>query len=424
MYTPRRIVAFALCLVCAAAVPARADEIADWNSIMFQAALAAGTSPLNMSRNTAIVQAAVFDAVNGIERKFTSIHVAPDAPPGASQRAAAIQAAYATLVSLYPAQKTTLLDPQREASLAGIASAAAVQHSVSIARGIAWGQAVADEVLAWRSSDGFSAVLPPLADGVNPGEWRKTAPAFAAAVGRQYASMTPWAIPSPGAFRPGPPPSLAGGIYALDLAEVKSKGQDTSPTRTADESLYSQYWNASTASALWNRIALSIAGERHLTMSEESRLLALVALGMADAAIGCWEAKYKYLFWRPITAIRTDGIPADVTWTTYIATPAHPDYPSGHSCVSGAAGRVLSSYFGEDTPFVSTSDAPSMAAVERSFSSFTEATEEIKNARVFAGIHFRTATNVGQILGIDVADYLLSHALLPLHGEKKGQREH
>jgi hypothetical protein len=423
MDTPRRIVVLLVFLVGLIAAPARADEIADWTNILGQAAQIAATSGLNMSRNAAIVQAAVFDAVNGIEGKFTSIHVAPAAPPGASQRAAAIQAAYVSLVNLYPALKTTLLDPQREASLAAIASGAAAQNSVSIARGIAWGQTVADQIWSWRSGDGFSNVLPPLLDGVNPGEWRKTPPAFAPAVGRQFATMTPWVITAAAAdaYRPGPPPSLASGAYALDFAEVKSKGEVATLTRTADESLYSLYWNASSAGALWNRIALSISASRHLTFSEESRLLALLAVGMADAAIGCWDAKYKYLFWRPITAIRTDGIPADATWTAFIPTPAHPDYPSGHSCVSGAAGRILSNYFGEDTAFVSTSDAPAMAGVERSFSSFTQATEEIKNARVFAGIHFRTACNVGQLLGINVADYVLGHALLPVNGQKSGQ---
>ena len=419
----RRVVLLGL-LACAIATPARADEIADWTNILGQAAQIAATSGLNMSRNAAIVEAAVFDAVNGIERKFTPIHVEPAAPPGASQRAAAIQAAYVSLVNLYPALKTTLFDPQREASLAAIAGGAAARNSVSIARGIAWGQTVADQIWAWRSGDGFSNVLPPLADGVNPGEWRKTPSAFAPAVGRQFATMTPWVITAPDAYRPGPPTSLASGAYALDFAEVKSKGEVASLTRTADESLYSQYWNASSAGALWNRIALSISASRHLTFSEEARLLALLDIGMADAAIGCWDAKYKYLFWRPITAIRTDGIPADAAWTPLIPTPAHPDYPSGHSCVSGAAGRILSNYFGEDTAFVSTSDAPSMAGVERSFSSFTQATEEIKNARVFAGIHFRTACNIGQELGINVADYVLGHALLPLHGEKTGQLQH
>ena len=158
--------------------------------------------------------------------------------------------------------------------------------------------------------------------------------------------------------------------------------------------------------------------ERHLTFSEKARLLALVNLAMADAGIGCWEAKYTYVFWRPVTAIplaATDGNSGtgeDLDWTPLFATPAHPEYPSGHSCVSGAAGKVLSVYFGDSTSFVLGSDV--MVGVTRFFPSFTAALEEVKNARVFAGIHFRAATDDGQSLGIAVGNYVLSNTMLPV----------
>ena len=414
----------AVVLVGILGTTAWADEVTAWNTIMFQAAFVAGTSPLNMSRNAAIVQAAVFDAVNGIERKFTPVHVEPAAPPGASRRAATVQAAYATLIRLYPAQKTTFLDPKLASSLAAIASEAAAEHSVSIDRGVEWGQTVADGIWTWRAGDGFNTVLPPYVNGVNPGEWRPTPPAFALAVGRQFATMTTWVMSSFSAYRPPAPPSLGSGQYAVDFAEVKSKGQNTSITRTADETLYSRFWNSTSASYLWDQIALSIGAERHLTFSEEARMLALMNIAMADAAIGCWDAKYRYKFWRPVTAIQNDGIPADATWLPLLVTPAFPEYPSGHSCVSGAAGRVLSNYFGEYTSFSVTSDSPAMVGVTRSFSSFSEATQEVRNARVFAGIHFRTACDVGQDLGINVADDVLAHALLPVHGAKTGELRH
>ena len=411
-------------LLVVSAGAARADVITEWNAILFEAALVPpATNAFVMSRNAAIVQAAVFDAVNGIERRFSSIHVEPAAPRGASKRAAAVQAAYATLLKLYPGQ-AAMLDEKRAVSLAAIAGGAAAEHSTSIDRGLQWGQTVADAIWAWRSTDGFNAVLPPLPDGVLPGEWRRTPPAFAAAAGRQFATMTPWSIPSPDYFRPAGPPSLASTRYAADLAEVKSKGQDTSVTRTADETLYSVFWNASTASYLWNSIATSLAAERHLTLSEEARLLGLLNVAIADAAIGCWDAKYRYLFWRPITAIRSNGIPADATWSTLFPTPAHPDYPSGHSCLSGAAGRLLSMLFGESSSFSVTGDAPANLGVTRSFTSFADANDEVRNARVFAGIHFRAATDDGQALGVNVADYVLEHALAPLHGNKTGQLRH
>jgi hypothetical protein len=419
-----RVVLLSATLLVAAAGAARADVITEWNAILFEAALVPpATNAFVMSRNAAIVQAAVFDAVNGVERRFSAIHVEPAAPQGASKRAAAVQAAYATLLKLYPAQ-VAMLDAKRAASLAAIAGGAAAEHSTSIDRGVQWGQTVADAIWAWRSADGFNAVLPPLADGVLPGEWRRTPAAFAAAAGRQFATMTPWTIPSPDYFRPAGPPSLASAQYAADFAEVKAKGQDTSITRTADETLYSVFWNASTASYLWNSIATSLAAERHLTLGEEARLLGLLNVALADAAIACWDAKYKYLFWRPITAIRSDGIPADATWTTLLPTPAHPEYPSGHSCVSGAAGRLLSVLFGEVSSFSVTGDQPANIGVTRSFTSFAAANDEVRNARVFAGIHFRTATDEGQALGVNIADYVLEHALEPLHGNKTGQLQH
>jgi len=405
---------------------AQADEVTDWNVIMFQATHNAVTNPLVTTRVAAIVQASVFDAVNGIERRYTPIHVAADAPRGASQRAAAIEAAYASLVLLYPTQKTTLFDPQRALSLAGIASGSAAENSESIQRGIAWGDQVAAAIWAWRSTDGFTPTPPNYFGVVAIGVWRSTPPAFAPFNGLQFATMTPWVISSPGQFRPGGPPALNSTQYATEFNETKDWGRAVSAVRSPDETLYSQFWNASTAPYYWHQIAVELSAANHLTFSENARLLALVSVSMADGAIGCWEAKVHYQFWRPITAIQNpnDNLinPAtatDATWTPLLVTPAHSEYPSGHSCVSGAAGRVLSNYFGENVSFNVTSDV--MANVTRYFSSITAATDEIKNARVFAGIHFRTATNHGQTLGVNVADWAQTHALLPLNGKKLGQ---
>jgi hypothetical protein len=198
-----------------------------------------------------------------------------------------------------------------------------------------------------------------------------------------------------------------------------------SVVRTADQTLFSRFWNSSSASYYWDTVAVGLAEEHHLSLSETSRLLALVNIAMADAAIGCWEGKYSYVFWRPVTAIPlgdTDGNPdtiEDPTWTPLLATPAFPEYPSGHSCVSGAAGRVLSDYFGDDTSFSIGSNV--MVGVTRSFPSFSAALQEIKDARVFAGIHFRTACDDGQALGVSVADYVLENAMTPNHGSRVGQ---
>jgi membrane-associated phospholipid phosphatase len=251
--------------------------------------------------------------------------------------------------------------------------------------------------------------------------------------GPQFAYMTPWAIGTPSQFRPGGPPALTSARYAADFNETKTMGSISSPIRTADETIYSWFWAQSTATYLWNQVADSLIergdrdedddsgrwGERRNSLLENARVLALLDLAMADAAIACWEAKYHYVFWRPVTAIPladTDGNPAtiaDPSWMPLFATPAHPEYPSGHSTVSGAAAVVLASFFGEKRHF--TMDNDLLIGVTRSFRSFTEALDEVKNARIFAGIHFRSACDDGQTTGMQVANYVLDHALLQVH---------
>jgi membrane-associated phospholipid phosphatase len=269
------------------------------------------------------------------------------------------------------------------------------------------------------------------------GTWRPTPPALAAGAGPQFAYMVPWAIGAPSQFRPGGPPALASARYAHDFNETKNMGSFSSIVRTPDQTVFSWFWTSSTASYIWNTLAASLINRtndddrrdsrdeerdhdndsrpsRHNTTLEHARLFALLDLAMADAAIGCWEAKYTYIFWRPITAIpeaAADGNAAttpDPTWAPLFATPAHPEYPSGHSCVSGAAGVVLAAAFGEKTRFTVESDA--MPGITRSFRSFSSALEEVANARVFAGIHFRSATDDGQVLGASVGHYVLEHA--------------
>jgi hypothetical protein len=349
------------------------------------------------------------------------MYVQPDAPRGASRRAAAVQAAYAMLVRLYPSQTATLLDPARTASLQAIVDDDDLASSVSIARGLAWGQSAADGVWAARIDDGISAVLPPYIPGVSPGEWRPTPTAFAPPAGRQFATMATWVIPSYNTFRPAPPPGLTTSQYALDFAEVKLMGQSTSAARTPDETLYTLFWNSASAARLWDVVALSLSAEHHLTLSENARLLALVNVAIADAAIGCFDAKYSYKWWRPVTAIQNDGIPADATWLPLLVTPAFPDYVSAHSCTSAAGAAVLTRYFGENTSFIVTSDSPAMAGVSRSFSSFSAALDEVANARVFGGIHFRAACVEGQVLGAAVGDYVWNRAFQPVNGGKTGQ---
>jgi PAP2 superfamily len=417
-------------VVTLSAGPARADEVTDWNQTMLRAALIGATSPPVTSRVAAIVQAAVFDAVNGIARRYTPIHVAPAGPPGASQDAAAVQAAYATLVQLYPAQKATF-DARRAVSLAVLG---ARENDAAIASGLAWGQTVADAILAWRSTDGFTPAPAPFQGGTAVGQWRPTPPAFASGATPQFAYMTPWVIIIPSQFRPAGPPPLTSARYARDFNETKQMGSVASAMRTAEQTVFAWFWASATPSFLWNHVAVSLLDDanarseedggrdahdqRHDSTLQHARLLARLNVAIADASIACFDAKYSYVFWRPVTAVplaATDGNPRtteDAAWMPLFATPAHPEYPSAHSCLSAAAAGVLADRFGEKTHFSMESDQ--MPGVVRSFRSFSAALTEVKNARIFAGLHFRSATDDGQAVGASVAEYVLDHAAQPV----------
>jgi hypothetical protein len=390
--------------------PVKADVVTDWNRIAQQAVLNAGNSPFVASRSMAIVQASVFDAVNGIERRYQPLHVEPNALPGASRRAAAIQAAYAALLHLFPAQQAALTEA-RESSLKEITAEAATENSVSIERGIDWGQAVADEIFLWRSTDGFTPAPPPYLGGMLPGEWRPTPPGLLPGAGVQFSYMTPWALSTPSQFRAPGPPALTSMQYAADVNEIKDIGSLTSATRTADQTEIARFWNGITPID-WNRIAVTVSEDKNLTLSANSRLFAQLNVAMADAVIACWETKYHYSFWRPITSIRladTDGNPdttADASWTPLLTTPAHPDYPSGHATVSRAAKSVLASYFGDAAGFSMISGV--LPGVTRNYSSFSEAVDEAFNARLYGGIHFRSACRDGQTMGAQVGDLVVN----------------
>ena len=393
------------------------DSVLEWIGVMNTAVLAGGTNPLVSSRVVALVSASVFDAVNGIDPRFQPLHVKPNAPHGASQHAAAIQAAYVILVNLYPAQ-SGMFTAQRNASLTKLAS---IQKAQAIDAGVAWGQTVADAIWAWRLTDGIAPAPPPFL-GVQSivgtpaavGAWRPTPLVNASGAGPQFASMTPWVLRRPSQFRLPPPLALDSPEYAADLNELKVMGIFSGSSRTPDQSELALFWAGNTP-LYWNRIAAQLAAARELTLTENAHLFALLNVTMADAAIACWDGKYRYVFWRPITAIRAGRTPADAdpTWVPWLdffpaGTPAHPEYPSGHSTVSGSAAFILSAAFGENTAFTVTSD---VRPGTRSFSSFSDTVAEIANARVFGGIHFRTSCVRANTLGRAVADYVSRHAM-------------
>jgi hypothetical protein len=393
-------------LPLALAGAAFADEVTDWHEHMLVALTKGGGNSQIRSRNAAHVSAAVFDAVNGIERRYTPIHVPADAPRGASKRAAAVQAAYAILLSKFPAQADELA-AKRDASLAAIGDGGQSKR-----RGVEWGQFVADAILEWRNTDGFTPAPPPYLGSDEPGKWRPTPPARLAGAVPQFATMTTWGILWPHQFRPPGPPALGSEQYLNDYNETRRMGSLNSEFRNADQTDACRFWESGSPTHLWDRAALDLLATRETELSENARLLAALNLAIADALIACWDAKYHYEFWRPVTAIQLTDDPG---WTPLMATPAHPEYPSGHSSASSAAAAVLADYFGDDTPF--SLKSPATPGWVRSYPSFSASMDEVADARVFAGFHFRTACRDGRILGSTVASYILENLMVRIHGE-------
>jgi PAP2 superfamily len=404
--------------VLVAPATAKADVVTSWNRTMVDALETAKTPPPPSARVAAIVQASVFDAVNGIARRYTSVHVPPAAPRGASRAAAAAGAAYEALVALFPAQQA-MLDGRLAETLAQI-SDDVDGRGRSIARGLAWGKTVADQILAWRAGDGFNAVLPPYVPTPLPGRWQPTPPSFGQPLFRQFATMTPFALASPSQFLPAPPPPLTSRRYARDFNEVKALGSMTSTTRTPWQAETAVFWQADSPAAIWNRVADDLAEARGGSLLRNARVLALTDLALLDATIAIWNAKNTFDTWRPITAIQhasSDGNPdtsPDAAWTPLITTPLFQEYPAGHPGVSNAAASVLASFYGDDTSFTATSAG--LVGVARSFTSFSSAVGQVEDARVWGGIHFRFACETAARMGAAVADYVERTQLRRVHG--------
>ena len=410
-----------LTVLAASSMAAASDQVLDWIGIMNDTVIAGAGTPLATTRTVAMLSSAVFDAVNGIEPHYQSLLVKPNAPPHASRRAAAIQAAYAMLLKAYPAQAMSL-GAHRDASIAALSPP---ENANSIQAGVTWGQTVADTIFALRSADGISPPPPPFVGVLGMealpsavGVWRPTPLLNLPAAGPQFATMTPWVLRRPSQFRLPPPPALTSPEYTADYNEIKIMGAASGSMRSKDQSDLALFWAGNTP-LYWNRIAAQLSLDRHFSLLHNARLFALLNVSMADAGIACWDGKYRYVFWRPITAIRlgdSDKNPdtaPDALWTPWLdyfptGTPNHPEYPSGHSTVSGAATFVLAAAFGDDTAFSVTSD---VMPGTRSFTSFSSAVAEIADARVFGGIHFRTSCVRANALGQAVANYVSKNAM-------------
>jgi hypothetical protein len=386
------------------------DVVLEWNQIALAATVTAGQGPLPQIRSMAIVQVSVHDAVNAITRDYRTYLHRRHVPFGASADAAAIGAAHRALTSLFPTQAAGL-DAARASSLAS--------HAVSSADpGIAFGEAVATAVVALRSFDGAAqAQFPYTAPHAGePGVWVAIGGAPALLPG--WGTVAPWVIGKASRFRPDGPRPLSSRRYARDYNEIKEIGSMTSATRTAEQTEIARFW-VGTPSVIWNGVASQILESRGLDISTTARVLALLYLAAADASIVCWDTKYTYNFWRPIFAIRqgdTDGNDqtlADPTWEPLIPTPPFPEYVSGHTTNSSAMATVLQLLFGDDPgiPIVATS--PTNPGFERHWESLSEGVDEVIDARVYSGIHFRTSDEIGARVGRVIARSVVHHALEP-----------
>src|SRR5262245_14676246 len=395
---------------------ARADMVTDWNLIMQTTVVApGGVPPTNPNRQTrwgAIVQLAVYEAVNSITGDYEPYLGVVDAPAWASTDAAVIAAAHRTLVTLRPGS-ALVLDDLREDALAALLVGEEEKQA-----GITVGETAAAAMLLLRADDG-SSFDPPYPGGTEPGQWRPTPPTFATGLLPAWGQVTPFGLVDGSQFRLPPPPALQSGRYAIDFEEVKRVGRIDSAFRPQDRTDVARFYANASPVQVWNSCARQTSAAQGLTLSQNARLLARLAMAMADASIAQWDTKYHYGFWRPYTAIReagSDGNPrteADPAWLPLINTPTHPSYASGHATVSGSARAVLERAFGKDGHDV-TLTHPAVPGVVLHYAAWGEINDDIDDARIYGGIHFRFDQEAGARLGNQVGKYILANYLRSL----------
>ena len=395
------------------------DMVLEWNSHAATAIVGvAGMRPERGLIRLAMVHIAIYDAVNAIKGyPFRPYAVSPTVVSPASPEAATAAAARDILVVLFPGQQTDL-DAKYEASLATVPDGPAKTNGISV------GQQTAAGILAVRSNDGRDAVVA-YTPGSGPGVWVPTPPAFLPAAAPEAARVKTFALNSPWQFRAEPPPELTSETWARDYNEVKDLGAASGSTRTPEQTDIGRFWSDQPI-LQWNRAWRSISNEHGLSLQDNARFFAMLATATADAIIACWDSKFFYNFWRPVTAIRagdTDGNPLtapDANWIGQVFTPNHPEYPAAHGCFSGASTETLRYFFGTDKfDFTIDSNTPGLTNPVRSYDSFSQALEEVSDARVYGGMHYRNSTHKGAKIGKQVSHYVTSHFFRPSRGHKK-----
>jgi hypothetical protein len=396
-----------------------------WNRTLLVIVRTPGAQPATVhpTRSFAIMHAAIYDAVNAIDKGHSPYAIELTGISRlASQDAAAAAAAHEVLVTLYP-QFQAMLDVELQQSLASIPEG---EHK---AEGISVGQTVADRMLDLRSQDGSGAPPSPYVFGDKPGDYQSTPPNFPPQPQfTHWPRVIPFALARADQFRPGPPPALATQRYSRAVNEVQAFGVAGSTAASADQALTGRFWNGAIQN-YWNEIAQTASLAHGLTTAQNARLFAQLNLTFADAVIAFYDAKYTYNLWRPVTAIRAAGSDnnpdtiADPNWLPEAGkTPPDPSYPGAHAVISAAGEVVLHEFFKKDRfDFAVTSEV--LPSVQRSFDSFSAAAKEASFSRVFAGAHFRFDLTTGQWLGRDIARFVVQNFLTPPRREDDGDAD-
>jgi hypothetical protein len=398
------LVASAATLVLATSFGARADVVADWNAKAEAIHIAKQRlSPAAAAREMAILHVSMFEAVNAVERRYASYKLNLAAEKNVSKEAAAAAAAHAVLVALHPDQQAKL-----DADLA--ASLAAVTEGEPKSKGVDLGKKAAAGIVALRANDGSNA----------PDSYRPHTSAGAYVPTTMPASLniggvTPWVMKAGSQFRPAPPPSLNSPTWTKDVNEIREIGGRTSARRTAEQTDIGRFWFTN-GPQTWNPILRQVAASKDLNLVDCARLFALAAIASNDAFIAVFDAKYAFNLWRPITAIRNADLsenkatPREASWAPLGDTPMHPEYPCAHCISSSAVATVIQKVVGNDVAEI-TMTSPSAPGVTRKWTHIQDYSDEVSNARIYSGFHYRFSTEVANDMGKKIAELTLATQL-------------
>lgn len=390
------------CMLFLVALPGAAkcqaqNVVSDWNAIASTTIVAHGGKSSTASGVWfAYASIAVYDAVNAVHRRFQPFYYRGPAPDGASDEAAAVAAAHRILVNYFPAQHSAL-DAAFDGSMTNITAPAPAKDA-----GVAAGEAAAAALIAARAGDGLEANVP-YSPGSGPGAWQPTPPKFSPPLTPWLGQMRPFTMTSASQFLPDGPTPLASERWVKDYEEVRSLGGAASAVRTAAQSETGLFWTEHTGQQYARAFGYLVQNYK-LDVMDSSRLLAMLWTGYADSLIGCFNAKYTYGFWRPVTAIRAGGgnpdLTADPAWTPLGTTPSHPEYPAAHGCATGAVSSLIKDYFG--TPKVHVvvdSHAFTDGVHTHTFEDTRDLFNEVFHAREYAGFHYDHSLRDGGRLG-------------------------